>query len=443
MTTLQPQIEPELSVPGAEGAPPGPIIPGASARSFFRHVAETYLSRLALIAIGLVTSVVVARSLGPEGRGHFAVAVAIGALGIQFANLGLYASNTFAVSRHPRELPRLLGNSFMVSAVVGGLSAMTAIAFFLLWPGHAPLAPPLLWLAFAWIPFGLAYLLAQGLLLGLQRVRMYNATELAQRGAALILFVAIALSGRATAGAMFGAGALVLIATLAWVSWKMIQSCNDPVRPSLHLFKQDIQYGLRAYFTLLLGAVVLRCGLFVVEYKLGATEAGYYSVATAIAENVGILPAVVGSILFPTLCASPDIRAKYAFTKRVVLLTFLCTLPLLVGIGLVAKPVIAMLFGARFQDAAVPLVYLLPGVLFMGLNAVLVQFLNSIDYPIQIVWIWVATCALCVGGTIWAVPRLGFEGAAAAYSVACFALLLQTSVLTVSRARRYIAQAGQ
>ena len=95
-------------------------IDAARSSDFLHKVIETYATQISLIAIGLVTTVAVARALGPEGRGLYAVATAVGALGVQFGNFGLPASNTYYLSRDRALLPSLVGNSLLVSAVVGG-----------------------------------------------------------------------------------------------------------------------------------------------------------------------------------------------------------------------------------------------------------------------------------------------------------------------------------
>ena len=55
---------------------------------------ETFSTRILLIVVSLITSVFVARALGPEGRGLYAIALTVSMLGIQFSNLGLHSSNT-------------------------------------------------------------------------------------------------------------------------------------------------------------------------------------------------------------------------------------------------------------------------------------------------------------------------------------------------------------
>ena len=68
-------------------------------------------TRISLVIVGFVTSVIIARTLGPEGRGMFAMAVTLGAIGVQFTNLGLHGSNTYYASRDTQLLSPLLGNS--------------------------------------------------------------------------------------------------------------------------------------------------------------------------------------------------------------------------------------------------------------------------------------------------------------------------------------------
>ena len=151
------------------------------ASEFIQKVAETFTTRIVLMGIALVTSVLLARILGPEGRGLFAVAAAIGSLGVQFGNLGLHASNTYSVARDNRLLPALVSNTLVVSLLFGSLFGVLTYLVFTLRPEWAPLGPLLLVLSLGWVPFGLAYLLLQNLFLGIHDVRNYNKVELAER----------------------------------------------------------------------------------------------------------------------------------------------------------------------------------------------------------------------------------------------------------------------
>ena len=106
------------------------------ASEFVRSAATTFATRIVLVGLGLATTVVVARSLGPEGRGLYAVALTIATLGVQLGNLGLHASNTYFVAKDRSLLSGLIGNTLVVTLGLGGLGAAVAGAVF-----HASVKP--------------------------------------------------------------------------------------------------------------------------------------------------------------------------------------------------------------------------------------------------------------------------------------------------------------
>ena len=107
--------------------------------AFVQQVLAMYVTRIVLIGIGLVTTVIVARILGPEGRGLYAVAMAIGAIGVQCGTLGLHTVNSYAVAKDRSSLPGLLGNTLAASAIVGALALMGTYTVLAIWPKLAPL----------------------------------------------------------------------------------------------------------------------------------------------------------------------------------------------------------------------------------------------------------------------------------------------------------------
>src|SRR3989442_2752955 len=188
----------------------------AFASDFAWKVGETFATRVFLIGVGVVASVMVARALGPEGRGLYAVAGALAGMGVQFRNLGLHSANTYFAAGNRRLLPRLAGNSLAVSAALGAVAvgALWGIAF--LRPDIAPLSGTLLLLTSASIPIGLAYLLLQNLLIGVQEVRAFNRIEIVTRLLSLTLIALAILQGSVSPEALFAAGPADSAAGLAW-----------------------------------------------------------------------------------------------------------------------------------------------------------------------------------------------------------------------------------
>ncbi len=420
---------PALSLP-LNHAVPGPIQRCQDlwkSSDFFRKVIETYSTQISLMAVGLITTVAVTRVLGPEGRGLYAVAMAIGVLGVQFGNFGLNSSNTFYVAHDQTLLPTLLANSLLVSTVIGGVGALAAGLFFYFEPQHAPLHGPLLVLGLAWIPIGLAFLLTENLLLGLQQVRVFNKIEFMSKAFSLIFIGMVIFVRRVNPEYVFAANICGLTLSLIWALKALWRLLPDVPRPSLKLLRQHFGLGLKAYIIVFCSFLLLRIDLLMVKYMLGSEQTGYYSVAASMADYILLLPSVIGLILFPRLSAMRDTAEKLRQAKRAAVGTGLALLPVLALAVVLAPITIRLLFGKLFLPASDAFIWLVPGIFALGIETTIVQFLNSMGYPVIVVWIWLTSVILNIGLNFWAIPTFGIKGASAmssiSYSLTLFAVL--------------------
>jgi len=386
---------------------------GAACSSDLCHkIAETYVTQILRVGLGLAMTIMVARILGPQGRGLYAVALAIGALGVQFGNFGLGSSNIYYVARNRDLLDVLVGNVLLVSFFVGGVGALATWVIFWLWPKFAPVHGTILSLALFVIPFSLAYLLLQSLLLGALDVHGYNRIELANKVLAVLVVVLFWVLKFTTVEAMLLGFALTQIIAFVWIL-RRIGSLAAPARPtvSLKLLREHVGLASRAYLALLFGFLVLRVDLFMVQYILGPECAGQYSVAVSLADYVAMLPVVAGTILFPKLSAMSDIQEKLQLVKKAALLIGLIMLPMVVLSALLAKPLVVLVFGQAYLPAAQALIWLMPGIFFLGVESVAVQLLNSIGYPKSVVVTWLVCVIVNISLNFWGISAYGIIGA--------------------------------
>lgn len=392
--------------------------------NFWRHVVETYSTRVVLLVMALVITVLVSRFLGPAGRGLFAVATVLGAMGVQFGNLGLQAANTYHVARDRRMLEVLTGNALVVSFGLGGLGAVLAGVILWHYPGLAPVKGTLLVLALAWIPLGLAYQLLQNLLLGIQEIQTYNQIELAGKVITLILIGCVIWSHRLSADYMFAATLIALAISVGWVWLRLRKFLQTEMRVCLATFKETIGIGMKAYIIAFFGFLLLRIDLLMVNYILGAKQAGYYSISETMAENVLLLPIVTGTVLFPKLAGMPSIAMRLRLAKKAVLATAALSLPVILLASVLVRPVLRLVFGEAFLPAASPFVWLMPGSFFLGIEIVLVQFLNSLGFPKSILGAWLIVVLMKIGINYWAIPAFGIVGAAIASTICYFVIFV-------------------
>ena len=397
-----------------------------------RDVLETYAVRLFVVAITFATAVVVTRQLGPSGRGFYAVAVTIGAIGAQFGNLGLHASNMYYVAKDRTLLPALTGNTLAVSLLACIPTTLSGIAF-VLWPKLAPIHGTLLFLALASVPAALLYQLTQGLLLGVNEVRAYNKIEYSSRILTLLLICILALAHFRAVESFFSITLVSAIFGFVWALLRLRRVATLPPTLSYSVFRQSIGVGLRAYLIAFFGFLVLRIDLLMVKYMLGATEAGYYSISQILAENTMMFPVVVGLLLFPKLSGISDSQAKLRLANKAVLATAALMLPAVAIAPLVAGPIISIAFGKSFLPAVVPFAWLMPGTFFLGLETVMVQLLNSEGFPTVIIVAWIVDTIVNVALNLWAIPHYGISGASITSSICYFLMFVIVFVVVWQR----------
>jgi O-antigen/teichoic acid export membrane protein len=389
-------------------------------------VAETLGTRALATVIGVLISVAVARALGPDGRGVYAVAIAIAALGIQFGNLGLHASNTYAVAQNPRGVPALVANSLVVSAVAcvlcfGAWLVLVSI------PGISPLPPPLLALSLSAVPVGLALLLSQNLLVGTGQVHAYNAVELLVRSALLAGSLLIIALGAATPGSFLVATVIASCAGVLIAVRLLLRTPRAAIRADFQMLRGHLRYGLRAYTAALFAFLVLRVDLIFMQYILGPTQTGYYSIAVALVDLVYLPATVAGLILFPRLVkAEQPLRRR--LTIEVASIVGIAMLCVSIAAALLAEPVIRLLFGAEFLPAVAPFVWLLPGIALLSVNTIFMNYYAAVGMPMFTIWITSAAFVVNVALNVVLQPVYGPTGASVA-SVGAYGLMLTGSLV--------------
>jgi O-antigen/teichoic acid export membrane protein len=361
---------------------------------------------------------------------------------MQIGNLGLHSSNTFYAARERALLPRLVANSVLVSLGTGALTGLGLWIVFSIWPRISLLTGLLFALALLWIPFGIAYALLQGLLIGIEDFRGFNRIEILTKAVGLGLIAPLILFHALSPESALGVGLASLILGVVLVLLRLRPHLHEAPKPSLDVLRSNARYGLKAYLAAFFAFAVLRADLLMVRHMLGPEPAGYYSVATALGELVLMIGATIGSVLFPRLSATPDDEAKWQLTKRAVLAVVLAMVPVAAAAVLLADPLIRVLFGGEFSPATAAFASLMPGVLFLGIQVVAVQFLNSLGFPKEVVVVWACALGLNILLNFHMIPAYGIVGASVTASLTYFIVFLGILVIIARRiyAERRIAQ---
>jgi O-antigen/teichoic acid export membrane protein len=385
---------------------------------FRGQVTMTLAARGAMVGVGLLSSVVTARWLGPDGRGLLATLSVITGLALQFGNPGLHAGNVYVVARRPERTAGVLGNTLMVSVMAGVLGAVVACAAALLRPAWFPGIPfALVGLTAAVLPFQFMTFLLQNTLLGMQRTFAFNVFEVANKvvtSAALFVWLIVFGGGAPGAAVLFAAMAVLCGTTSVWYCGRVVPF---GWRFDRALFSEMIRYGGRVYLSCLLGFLLIRSDMLLVNYFLGTGEAGVYSIAVQIADTILLLPVTVGMILLPRIAGTAEERQDEV-TARVLRHTALLLGGLCLAAAIAVGPVVRLLYGEAFEGAILATRLLLPGVLALGLNGVLMNHFGGRGMPPVTAWSPLLGLVVNVALNLVMVPRYGIAGASLTSSLA-------------------------
>ena len=103
-------------------------------RALAPDVALTFASKVAVLLLTVLSTVVVARALGTTGRGAVAVAFSFTLLLVQFGSFGLQSANPYFAARDPKQLGRIVSNSLWFALIFGGLLVLAGLAVKLWFP---------------------------------------------------------------------------------------------------------------------------------------------------------------------------------------------------------------------------------------------------------------------------------------------------------------------
>lgn len=383
-----------------------------------------------------MSSVLTARWLSPVGRGEYFLVVTLAQTLAQFCNFGLQSSNTFFVARNRSLVGALLANSLWVSLVAGGLGSAVVVLALKVFGGASVFAP--LWFVTVLAPATLFYMLGTNLLVGLHRIGTFNRFQLGSNYGVLLCLIAAAALGA-------GPGGFLAASALGWaaVSVSLLLVIRKETGEGLHfngcVFRDGFRYALKAYIVSLCGFLVVRSNVLLLSALRGAEQVGYYSVASQIAEVIGILPQSMALVLFPSLIIAKQGQLRTTLRSMTVV-----ALMLAVGcgaVGLLAEPFVRIVFGAKFVEAVPLLRWMLPGVFFLGLTGVLSQYLAAAGFPISLVAVWTLGCAMSAGLGWVMIPVNSAIGAAMALSLTHAAVFVAILGLSLTHARRGTAAA--
>jgi O-antigen/teichoic acid export membrane protein len=393
---------------------------GATLVNLTKNILTTLGARIMILALALVSSIVLARMLGPEGRGLFALVLLVPDLARSFGRFGFDEANTVYAGLEPEKSRALVGQSTVIGTVLGGGIAIACIAFFAFGaPGFQTLVRGPLWLyvlPLAVIPCALVCEYWGAVVRGKNRIALSNALEVGTKMASLALVVVfVGWLGLDVAGAVSAdiivnvAGVLLMALVLKYVDlWG---------RPSFDwsLWKRTARFALPTHCSTVMTYLNYRLDQFIIAMLLPPEQLGYYAISVGLAERLWMLTGAVAAPLLPHLTNSPNRDPAVAAVVSRHVLVWTAGACFLVFVF--ADFAVRLLYSAEFSPSVAPLRWLLPGILTLSVGKVLVAELIARKKIMYMLLISMGAAVMNVAGNVMLIPQMGIAGAALASTI--------------------------
>lgn len=384
---------------------------------------STFSARVISFLVSIVINILIARILGPTGRGMWAALVFIPTMTYALLNFGIESSNVYFIGSKKYPPDQIINNSFLVA------SWILIIIFFVYFFGfdkinhffstrYQHFTPKHLYLVLFAIPFVFVFNYFNGFLQGKERIYTANIISVISQfftiTGILIALLVFKLDLLGLVYVYLSVRAINTIIILAAINRE------DSIRPRLclnpGLIKDSIKYGFKSYFASGLEMLNYRADVFLIYAFLGPRPLGFYTVAVAVAEIVWFVSQSVAFPLFPKI-SSLGKEASKSLVLKTSRIVFYFSLLFSALLFVVANWLIPLLFGQSFIPSIKPIYFLIPGILLFSPARALSTYFLGTGRPEVNTYVNSITLIINVALNLLLIPKMGINGAAIASTI--------------------------
>jgi O-antigen/teichoic acid export membrane protein len=379
-------------------------------------VLATFATQAGVASLSFLNVLIVARALGPAGRGTVALLTTVAFIASWLATLGADQGLGNLAALDAEGTGRLASTSLALAAVLGtgaGLIVMGAATLVPSLTGDAPLW--LFLLVLLNVPQLVAQIFLRQVVIARGRFGLANAAMLVPALVNVSVNASLAAAGQLT----------VALALITWLAGQCLSTAALAIStarrdrlaaPDRGAAREAVSFGLRAYPAHVMNLGNYRADQWIMGVLSTPQELGLYSVAVAWSEALFMLPQALMTVQRPGLVRAlpKDAGAQAAAWTRLALVLTL----VLAGAMVVLAPFMcATIFGAEFSGSIDDLRVLALGGLGITALKMLGSALTAQGHPLRESRGVALSFVVLLGLDIALIPSLGGLGAAIASAV--------------------------
>jgi O-antigen/teichoic acid export membrane protein len=337
------------------------------------------------VVLGLVSSVVVVRLLGAEGRGTLVLLTTLVLILATLGQFGFLASGMYYLRKGIYGERTLIANYFVVIVVISTVCGASVLAgsgaFRRIFFEGASVSGGLVLLAICMLPLMMFANFVAALLLAKGQTRAYGSLTVIPAVAGLVLTLAF------VAGVKWGVAGALLAMVLSRVLAALIGGIpmlratrGQETELSRRTMSDLSRFGLK-YYGVTLGFQIFKRGdNFLLAYFLDVQAVAYYSIGVNLYEVILSLPRAIGGLLAGEAAGGPEQKAGAMVARASRGVVWLMATGALV-LGFASYWLIPPVYGADFDQARAPALILLASAVLLGFAFNLQNYFIGVGRP--------------------------------------------------------------
>jgi len=398
-------------------------------KRFSYNVLLTFLAKGSIFLIGLATSILTARALGPHDRGIYSLLFTLPQTMALFLRFGIPQANIYLIRREKVDLGYISIHSIFYAVFFG----LSIILVFVTIKAYSNILSsieidfPYMIFSILTIPFYLLNAHFSSICNALERFNITNAIDVLS---SILLFSGVFFSLVVLKYGLYGAviaTVLVTIITSLCIVFGGLKMTGIKSHFALPLIKRTFTFGVKSYVQTIVQHLHLRVDMYMIALFLRPDEIAYYSIASRLAELLLMIEHSVGVVFYTKLSA---IEVESIHEATAVVLRHVCMLASIsaVTLFLIGKPLIILWYGGEYMPAILPFMIIIPGIVMLTIFYTIGHYFTSRNKQEVNSICGMAALVINILLNIWLIKKMGISGAALSstisYSVAAISLFI-------------------
>lgn len=391
-------------------------------RELWGNIAHTSGAKIYSLLVGVFTLFLTARLLGPEGRGQVAIITTWIGMFSTFAyfSLGQVALHRMAEDQQQKRFGNLLGSLLLMTIVLTLAGWLVALGLYWANPEQGifkglPIFP--LVVGFLALPFMIWEQYGSSLLMGLERIRIYNRYQVIGRTVSVVVvFVLVGGLSLGVAGVLEATLLGQVMVALGGIGFLFAYARDNGVacRPDKNEIKALLSGGVKLHLNAIGVFLFTSVNILILNNYHGAEQTGYFQLATQLLGVLMIIPQAASMVMYGKV-TSLGPNGAWPDNKRLLTQVTLVMIVLSVVAALLAPWGITLLAGESFRPAVEPFQWMLLGLIGMTFSTVMAPQWIGRGYFWQAAGLTFLVGVINLTANFWLIPQYGIEGAVYAF----------------------------